>query len=110
MPYPFAIAISHRRASTTLEYGNAVLETYLTTDTVCYRQQAVSLNPDGIRTDAPTVDWDYQIPPGPPLTRHDLIDQGGVTHEIIGDPELIVHPWTGADDHWEFRCRALSDV
>lgn len=110
MPYPFTAVIVKRAVSATPDAYNAdVLEEVERITTPAYREQYAP-GTDGAPTDAAVTDWAYQFPPGPTIDIEDQIEQGGVTYEIIGDPELVVHPWSGADDHWEVRCRRLRYV
>lgn len=102
-------ATIHRRVPDSADgYGNETLTETGTTATYCDLQQATEQE---LQTDRDTFVTEYLmfLNPDEVVTGWDLIEAGGMTLEIIGDPDTLRHPWRGgADDHLEVRLRRVT--
>lgn len=53
-------------------------------------------------------EWRLFLPPEPELGQWDQVAARGRTFEVVGLPEMILHPWAGgAPDHQEARLRVV---
>ena len=58
--------------------------------------------------DGMTTDYLVMLPPATSLDGYTQIDISGRRCDIVGTPNLLHHPWTGADDHWELTARHVQ--
>lgn len=108
MPYPRTVTIVHRAPAVEPDrYGAKPLTETSREPSAAFRQQSTA-SEDHADRDTRVTTWDYQLPPTVTITALDLIEDDGTTFEIVGDPELVEHPWAGADDHWELRATVVT--
>lgn len=100
-----SVTVVRRSPGTVDAYGNKALTTVDTITTTGELQQMASSEN---QTDRDTVvsDWMLLLPAGTTVARFDTATIDGQTYEVIGVPEVIVSPFTGATSHVEAQVRA----
>lgn len=88
-------------------YGNLSLGTVETFNLKGELQLMSSIENQNDR-DTVASDWMLLLPAGTPTGRFDLATIDGQSYEVIGQPERIVNPWTGATSHVEARVRSTQ--
>lgn len=87
-------------------YGQTGWDELGLTSTVCDLQAASPADEADLDRTTIITDLRLFLPPSVTLTAWDQVDIAGTTYEVIGEPNLVTHPWRwGAPDHWEVRVR-----
>lgn len=101
------ITLTRRSPGTADAYGN---QTLAVTESFSLKGELQLMSTTENQTDRDTTvsDWMLILPAGTPASRFDTATIDGLTYEIIGQPETIVSPWTGATSHVEARVRTTQ--
>lgn len=101
------IVLTRRTPGTADQYGNQNL-TVDESFALKGELQLMSTTENQEDRDTTVSDWMLILPAGTPAGRFDLATVDGLAYEIIGQPETIVSPWTGATSHVEARLRSTQ--
>lgn len=101
------VTLTRRAPGTADQYGNQTLGT-VETFSLKGELQLMSSSENQTDRDTTVSDWMLILPARTPAGRFDLASIDGQSYEIIGQPEAIVSPWTGATSHVEARIRLTA--